>query len=62
MKRKLGEEFDFIGYKLRVDKQEPNNCEGCFFYEHKLNCGHEEIFSVTGSCINVVFKQLTEKS
>ena len=62
MWRKLGEEFDFIGYKLRVERHEKSDCEGCFFHEHELNCCYEEISSVTGNCGGVIFKQLEEES
>lgn len=49
MERKIGEEFEFIGYVLKVEKA-ADKCEGCFLNQHKLACYHEEILSFTGKC------------
>ena len=49
MKRKIGEEFGFLGYVLRAEKPF-DGCNGCFFFEHNLACYHKEILSVTGDC------------
>ena len=58
MNRKLGEVFEFIGYRLRVEESKKNDCEGCFFYEHNIDCIHK--YSVTSKCINVIFKEIKE--
>lgn len=49
MKRKIGEEFGFLGYVLKVEKA-TDACEGCFFFEHNLACHHKEIVSAIGDC------------
>lgn len=61
MNRKIGETLDYIGYKLRVDKNEGNNCEGCFFSEYGFECAYEEVMSETGNCDNVVFTNIEKK-
>ena len=51
MERKIGEEFNFLGYTLKTEKSELGNCDECFFYQHELDCFHKEIRDITGECM-----------
>ena len=51
MERKVDEEFDFLGYTMKVEKSESITCNECFFYRHKLACYHTEIRDITGECM-----------
>lgn len=64
MERKIGEEFEFIGYTLIVSEH-ACDCKGCFFYEHDLACLRKEIMDITGGCFGegkpgVIFKEVGE--
>lgn len=50
MERKIGEKFNFFGYKLKTEKPGLKYCAGCFFYEHRLVCQNKEIRDITGEC------------
>lgn len=50
MERKIGEKFNFLGYKLKAEKPGLKYCAGCFFYEHRLVCQNKEIRDITGEC------------
>ena len=50
MERKIGEEFNFLGYTLKTEKSESGNCDECFFYQHELDCLHKEIRDIIGNC------------
>lgn len=49
MERNTGEKFDSLGYKLEVKKSE--SCDGCFFFQHALECYRDEIRVITGECM-----------
>lgn len=51
MERRLGEEFEYKGIHLRVDKNENKlggSCKGCYFHENDIFCGNH--FHVIGEC------------
>lgn len=50
MERKIGEEFDFLGYTLKTEKPKLATCNGCFFFEHRLACSKKEINDIIGEC------------
>ena len=52
MERNIGEKFDFLSYRLKVKKSE--SCDGCFFFQHALDCYHDEIRVITGECMRFV--------
>lgn len=52
MERGTGDEFDFLGYRLKVEKSK--SCDGCFFFQHALDCYHDEIRVITGECMRFV--------
>lgn len=49
MERNIGEKFDFLSYRLEVKKSE--SCDECFFFQHALDCCHDEIRVITGECM-----------
>ena len=49
MERNIGNEFYFLGYRLEVKKSE--SCDECFFFQHALECSHDEIRVITGECM-----------
>lgn len=60
MERKIGEEFDFYGMKLKVvESEEDAYCNGCFFYYkefiHSCNLERKNI----GNCRDHKRKDLT---
>ena len=51
MERRLGEEFEYKGIHLRVDKDKNKlggSCKGCYFHENDIFCGNH--FHVIGEC------------
>ncbi len=65
MELKVGEEFDFFGYTLKVEKSQLRDCFKCFFCRHGLACYLDQINYAIGPCINylrsddshVIFKE-----
>ena len=49
MERNIGEKFDFLSYRLEVKKSE--SCDEGFFFQHALDCSHDEIRVITGECM-----------
>ena len=64
MERKIGEEFEFIGYTLIVSES-TFTCKRCFFSEHNIACYNKEIIDITGYCHSafrdIIFKEVKEK-
>ena len=64
MERKIGEQFEFIGYTLIVSES-TCTCNGCFFNEHNIACDNKEIIDITGYCHwynrDIIFKKVKEK-
>ena len=66
MGRNIGEKFDFLGYRLEVKESDPESCDGCFFFQHALECYRDEIRVITGECMRfarqnndeVIFKEI----
>lgn len=56
MERNTGEKFDFLGYRLEVKESDPESCDGCFFFQHELDCFHDEIRVITGECMKYARK------
>ena len=54
MERNIGNEFYFLGYRLEVKKSE--SCDECFFFQHALECSHDEIRVITGECMKFARK------
>ena len=50
MERKVGEEFDFLGCTLIVEKSKPGACNGCFFHQYRINCNVDIIRDLAGEC------------
>ena len=63
MERKIGEEFEFLGYTLIVSES-TFTCKGCFFYEHNIACDNKEIIGITGDCRlgnrDIIFKEVKD--
>lgn len=62
MERKIGEVFELEGRKLKVEKTEYGECDGCYFFERE--CLQE----IHGECCDgvredntdVIFKDITD--
>lgn len=62
MERKIGEVFEFVGRKLKVEKAKNGSCDGCYFLDRKC------FESKTGECVDdfredntdVIFKDITD--
>ena len=53
MERKIGEVFDFVGVKLRVEiAKDKASCEGCYFDYTMIPCWRANGNSNTGHCID----------
>ena len=65
MERKIGEEFNFLGYTLKTEKSKSGACFGCFFYKHSLACYLKQTEDIKGTCVrdlrsddnHVIFKE-----
>ena len=51
IERKIGEEFEFDGVKLRVERlNDPDSCENCFFAKYRVRC---YLIKEVGSCTRI---------
>ena len=50
MERKVGSKFEFEGKFLKVIEANSADCNGCFMYEHDLQC-NSSIYNFVGDCI-----------
>ena len=67
MERKIGEEFEYDGKKLRVIEEPFDTCDGCYF--NGKVCQEASILKIIGNCgciilrkdkINIIFKEVKD--
>lgn len=50
MERKVGEEFEHDGVKLKVVKEKKMPCAGCYFNDKAISCGERRVRKDIGYC------------
>lgn len=50
MERKIGEQFEYNGVRLKVVKAKDHYCTGCYFYDEATGCRCIELVETIGYC------------
>ena len=50
MERKIGEQFEYNGVRLKVVKAKDHYCTGCYFYDEATGCRCIGLIETLGYC------------